>query len=309
MEYFLTFKAKFDCILNINNTNNILNYNDEIKFKVLLENKENFIINITARTKSENITSLNYEIHVLSKENSLEIISNNIKVYELNNEYLIELYNDVLIKDINILYSSNSILAYNTLKTHILSKNLNLELPFLFSNFSQKKVGSLNCFELSNNNLNYLVLLNNNTIVFSDFYNEMKVEKNSIKILSNIHDIAKHGKLTTIDTQTNNKSEEIVYTQKEPKLVKNYKLIPVAFLQALKVENIKLMKYYLSNELKEIGSLENYKEFFGDFKKCIFKFSNNNIVANLFYKKENSNIYFGKAFNFLIKENKIDKIN
>lgn len=306
MDYILKIKAKFNCNIIINSTTFNLENSDEIAFNLSLNENEKMIINVLPIKTNKNLESLNYEIEILRDNDELKVISNNVKIFKLKNEYLIELYEDVIIKDINILYSSNSTFIYNTIKTHFLNKNFNIELPDYFTIFENKKIANLSAFEFKNEEKKFLIIYTNSKILFSDYYNELKIEKNTIKILSNINDIAKHGKLTLIDTTNFNKTEEFVYTKNEPILIKNNKLIPLAFLQALKVKNIKLMKYYLNDNLKDVGSLQNYLEYFGDFKKCTFDFKND-IKANLFYENS-SNVLQGKTFDFNIINNKIDKI-
>lgn len=306
MDYILKIRAKFNCNIIINSITYNLENSDEIAFNLSLNENEKMIIDIFPTNTNKNLESLNYDIEILRNKNELKVISNNVKIFKLKNEYLIELYEDIIIKDINILYSSNSTFIYNTIKTHFLNKSLNIELPDYFTTFENKKIANLSAFEFKNEEKKFLILYTNSKILFEDYYNEMKTEKNTIKILSNINDIAKHGKLTLIDTTNFNKTEEFVYTKNEPKLVKNDKLIPLAFLQALKVKNIKLMKYYLNDSLKDVGNLQNYLDYFGDFKKCTFDFTNG-VKANLFYEND-SNILHGKTFDFNIINNKIDKI-
>lgn len=307
MEYIVTFKAKNACEIKTNNLRKSLNIDDEIKLALSVNNDEETIIYISPTERNENQENLSYEILIRNNNGQLKFISNNVKVYQIKNEYLVEIFNDVIIKDINILYSSNSTFSYNTIKTHLLFKNINIELPDCFDEIKSKNYGSITGFEFSKSTEKYLILLNNTKVLFSDYYNELKTEKNNLKILSNIHDIAKHGRLFTIDTSTQTIKEEIVYTQNKPKLVNNIKLIPLAFLQALKVKNFKLMKYYLSENLKEVGTLQNYIDFFQDYKKSTFTFSNNLVKANLFYQNS-KNSFYGKTFIFELSGNKIDKI-
>lgn len=306
MEYFFKFKAKFNCETIINSKSYLLNNDDEISFRILLKD-EKLKIQINPIEQNNKLESLSYDIEIIENNNDLKIISNNIKIFKMNKEYLIELYEKVIIKDINILFSSNSVLAYNTIKTHILGKNFNVELPDCFTFFTNKKIANLSAFEFKKDNKKYLTLFNNSSIIFSDYFNDIKLENNTIKILSNINDIAKHGRLISINTSNFEKKEEIVYTKNEPIFTKNNKLIPLAFLQALKVKNIKLMKYYLNDNLKEVGNLQNYEDYFGEFKKITLNF-NSFINANLFYPTKEPNIFQGKSFNFVLANGKIDKI-
>ena len=81
--------------------------------------------------------------------------------------------------------------------------------------------------------------------------------------------------------------------------VKNNKIIPFAFLQALKLDNFKLCSFYLSENLKEIASPEILKSFFKDFKKVEFL----DDIYLLFYEDNTS-----LAFNFKVENSKIVKI-
>ena len=82
----------------------------------------------------------------------------------------------------------------------------------------------------------------------------MSFSGGGIEILTNISDLAKHSIITSIYGKEITK--KTVYQFNHPKLTTSKKLIPIAFLQALKVENINLgLLNILSNSFFTIFSI------------------------------------------------------
>ena len=197
----------------------------------------------------------------------------------------------VLLNDINFS-------VYNTYCTNIILQNKNIKLKELYNIATYKKVNNNTIILLENELKKMVIVLHNNELIFKDYYSDIKISQ-KIEILSKINDISKHAIITTIENK--NITKKIVYLNNSPKLIFNDKLIPLTFIQAVKIENFKLCCYYLNNDLKQVCSLENLKFYFGDFVKVEPIISENSLV--LFYKDKSY-----KIFNFLINDHKICKI-
>lgn len=296
MEYILKIKTKFDCMLSLNDLHKRkLEENSFQTFKLSLKENETLTIFVEPTTKSENLI-LPYNIYIKNFNNSLNIESNSINILNYKNVYIINLEKLEVVKNMKVISSSQTYSVFNTFCTNVTLQNNTLSLPKLFENVESQKVG--NNTVLTFDNLYAFVFNNNNEILFNDFYNNMSFSGGGIEILTNISDLAKHSIITSIYGKEITK--KTVYQFNHPKLTTSKKLIPIAFLQALKVENINLAKHYLTEHLKDIATLDSLKSFFGDFVHL--ELDNNSIV--LFYKDKTH-----KIFSFEFSFDKISKIN
>jgi len=195
-----------------------------------------------------------------------------------------------------VILSSQSFSVFNTFCTNVTLQNNTISLPKLFKTCESQKFGANTILTFDNSYA--LIFTNNNEILFNDYISQISTINSSIEILTNLNDIAKHSIITTIHNK--DVSRKTVYMFDHPKLVTSKKLIPLAFLQALKIDNINLAKHYLTQHLKDIASLESLKSFFGDFSHL--ELDNNNVV--LFYGDKTY-----KIFSFEFSYDKISKIN
>jgi len=310
MEYIVKIKSEIDNLIVIDNfVKKIIKKNAFLTLKLQIENNENYIINVEPIENSNNLY-LPYKIFVENSNNVLKFSSNNIEVLSFENTYIINLKNLLATKDIQMLFSTNNYSIFNTYVTNIATKSQTINLPKLFNLSNTKKIGSntILCFTTANksnlnftnesvNNEKYVVILNSEEVIFKDYYEKLNSE-GQIEILSMVNDIARHAILTKIDNK--NILQKIVYQKNKPKLTNTPQIIPLAFLQALKINNIKLCKYYLSENLKEVANLEILKSYFGDYKKI--EFDNNRYI--LFY----GDLTY-KILEYEITNNKISKIN
>ena len=332
MEYFIKLKSDCDCLIVIDGfVKKMLKKNSFLQFYAKLENGENFIINVEPLEKTNDLR-FPYKIFVENNNNTLTFSSNNIDVMHYENKYIIKLKSLVIGKNFQVLSSTNSYSVFNTFVTNITTKNTTYSLPELFNLLETKKIGAntVLCFEkvnksgkkenffdlsknfISNSSLEqnilnasnniieeekFVVVFYSDEIIFKDYFVNINLDS-KIEILSALNDIAKHAIFTKIENKI--VTQKTVYLKNEPKLTKSTNIIPLAFLQALKINNIKLCKYYLNENLKEMASLEVLKNYFGDYKKT--EFDNNRYI--LFY---NDMSY--KIFEYEIENGKISKID
>ncbi len=296
MEYILKIKSNFDCMLSLNNFNRRKLEKDSFQtFKLELNSNENLTIFVEPTIKSENLI-LPYNIYIKNSNQGLIIESNSADVLSYKNVYLIKLEKLEVVKNMKVILSSQNFSVFNTFCTNVTLQNNTISLPKLFENVESQKSGANTVLTFDNS---YAIVFNNkNEILFNDHYNKLSIRNNSIDFCSNLCDIAKHSIITTI---TNNEiTNKTVYQFDHPKLTSSKKLIPIAFLQALKINNINLAKHYLTTHLKDIATLDSLKSFFGDFVNL--DLDGNNIV--LFYKDKTH-----KVFSFEFSFDKISKIN
>lgn len=112
---------------------------------------------------------------------------------------------------------------------------------------------------------NYLLIIDKQTLtpLVNTFCKQIEKNAHEITFLKHMHDIAKHGKVQTYNTQTNTLGDAyFVYLENEKVTTQNPVFIPYAFLEAVKVENYELAQDYLSDNLKSLGTPEHIKEFF-----------------------------------------------
>jgi len=299
MEYFIKLKSENKNLIQIDGfLKKVIDKNSFLTFSVDLNFNENFVINVEPLEKDENLYFA-YKIFVESTSEGLKITSPNIEVLSYDNYHIITLKSLIAVKNVSVLSSTNSYSVFNTTVTNITTKNATILLPKIFNLTNTKKVGgnTVLCFETPSKKQNYIVVLFNDEIIFKDYFNKI-ILNNKIEILSNLNDIAKHSILTTIENK--NITQKTVYCNNEPKLTFCPQVIPLAFLQALKLDNIKLCKYYLSENLKNVASLEMLKTYFSNYKKV--EFDNNKYI--LFYPDGSH-----KICNFSLENNKICKID
>ena len=296
MDYILKIKTKFDCMISLNNFNRRkLCENSFQTFKLTLNENENLTLFVEPITKSENLI-LPYNVYIKNSGTGLVIESSSAEIISYKNVYLITLEKVEVVKNMKVILSNQNYSVFNTFCTNITLQNQTIALPKLFENAECQKNGQNTILSFDNNYC--FVFSSNNQILFNDYYNGINIKNGSIEILTNLNDIAKHSIITTITN--NNISKKTVYQFSHPMLTNCKKIIPIAFLQALKVDNINLAKHYLTQHLSDIATKESLNSFFGDFKRI--DLDGENYV--LFYPDKTH-----KIFSFDFSFNKISKIN
>jgi len=299
MEFILKLKTKFNMIYNINNLKRKIDKDCFQTLKLNICNNESFIINVEPIVLKNKLL-FPYNVYVSCNNGKLDFESANIEVLNYKNTYVITFLCVEAVKDMKVMLSENNFSVFNTYCTNITSTGGTIKLPNLYEKVNLEKFNNYNILTFDEES-KFAVIILNGEIIFSDYYSKIKKDSKNINILTDLNDIAKHCKLTTIEGS--NKTEKFVYKYSEPKLTRCNKIIPLALLQALKVKNEKLCKHYLNGNLKDIASIESLNSFFGDFKKT--ELDGDNIV--LFYKDGEN--YYHKTFNFKLQDNKIYHID
>ncbi|MGN1208514.1 MAG: hypothetical protein ACI4TI_03500 [Christensenellales bacterium] len=296
MEYILKIKTTFDCMLSLNNSSRRKLESDSFQtFKLNLSDNENLTIFVEPTTKSENLI-LPYNLYIKNTNQGLNIESSSVNVLNYKNVYLIKLEKLEVVKNMKVLLSAQNYSVFNTFCTNVTLQNNTFALPSLFEKVESQKSG-VNTI-LTFDEKYAFIFAPSGEVLFNDEYSQMNIKNNEIEILTNLADIAKHSIITTI--RNKDVSTKTVYQLSHPKLTTSKKLIPIAFLQALKINNINLAKHYLTQHLQDIATLQSLKSFFGDYKKV--ELDGENIV--LFYDDKTH-----KIFSFEFYFDKISKIN
>lgn len=296
MEYILKIKTKFDCVISLNNLAKRKLEKDRFQtFKLNLQNNENLTIFVEPTEKTENLI-LPYNIYIKNLNTALNIESNSVGVLSYNNIYLLTLEKLEVVKNMKVIASNQNYSVFNTFCTNVTIQNATISFKELFENVDSSRVG--NNTILTFDNVYALIFNNKNRVLFNDYYAEINTKNGCIEILSHLNDIAKHSIITSICGD--NVTKKTVYQFNHPYFATSKKLIPVAFLQALKTNNENLAKHYLTQHLKDIATLDSLKSFFGDFVS-IDLFGDNFV---LFYADKSH-----KIFSFDFSFDKISKIN
>lgn len=296
MDYILKIKTDFDCMISLNSSYTKKLEKDSFQtLKLSLNDNENLTIFVEPTVKSENLI-LPYNVYIKNSTSSLNIESSSTEIYNYKNVYLIKLLKLEVVKNMKVILSEQNFSVFNTFCTNITLPNITIPLNVLFENVTVQKSGANKILLFDEK---YAFIFNNNfNVLFNDYYDKIDIKNNEISLISNLSDIAKHSILTTINGT--NIQKKTVYQFSHPKLTHSKKLIPIAFLQALKVDNINLAKHYLTQHLQDIATLDSLKSFFGDYKKL--ELDSENIV--LFYSDKTH-----KIFSFDFSFDKISKIN
>lgn len=150
-------------------------------------------------------------------------------------------------------------------------------------------------------------------IVLDEQFNELqnceveKIEQNEfqIKSLKKINDIAKHAIVKTINLNNLEQSEEYYVYLKDNAVIANHKkLVPYAFLEAIKIKNFNLAKEYLTPELSRKTQAEHLQNYFNNLSKIYYNsYLQNEYVINYTVLCDNY-----KSYDFTIINNQIDDI-
>ncbi len=124
-------------------------------------------------------------------------------------------------------------------------------------------------------------------------------ESDTLKVLINSCDIAKHGKVYEFNKSNYTCDSYLVYLVNSPNRPTNTQLIPMAFLQAIKCNNLSLAKSYMSNGDISDEQLTNY---FGTISDVYYNVYDTN---NINYTVVGDVI---KSYNFILNGDKIADI-
>lgn len=312
--YYLHIANDFDSCVMLNNNIVINNDNVDKNTISLATNKEELYFSYTPYS-NKNITYLPYaEKLKLSNINQ----ANHIKIIPFRNNHF-EIYFEKIeapnIKPSNIIVeeyfgklnivvlnnSSGNILFYENNK---LKKQLTCKLVTTAEITQIQNKIIVKCL-LEKNNY-YIAILNIDNLeilkeVVCDSYEE---NKNEIKCLTKLNDLAKHAKISSFNYQNGSEEEYNVYLNGSPTKTNSYLLIPYAFLEAIKVKNYNLARTYLCDNLSSVTNAH-LNEYFGIIEE-IYLDSYNIENFKIPYVIKNSNGF--ENVDFIVENNKILEI-
>lgn len=158
------------------------------------------------------------------------------------------------------------------------------------------------------NNKYFIMAINcqNFEVVYNQEVEKFEQNENEIKTLENINDIAKHGKVFSLYLkQPYTTYSYFVYMNNGVEPIMQPKLIPYAFLEAIKIKNYALAKQYLSEKLLKNTTDEHLDNYFYDLKDIHYNTYNDN--ENII----NYTLFCGdkiKSYDFSVYNAKIDDI-
>ena len=156
----------------------------------------------------------------------------------------------------------------------------------------------------------YNLFLNKNLqVAFEGKANKIEFDGNQIVTLNNVPDIARHGIVTAYALTENGfkKSKKYsVYTANSPTAPACIQALPLAFMEALNIENYTLARSYLHPNLSASLKNEHLRAYFGDYVEVTQTFNNTPFELSLVY---NGNPRFVKTYRFDVKDNRIFNID
>ena len=180
--------------------------------------------------------------------------------------------------------------------------------------FSTKTMGNnllIECL-LNNKKTCLIVLAFNGTFneYFFDTIDSLDFKNNVLTAFKYLHDIAKQGKIYTFKFGKNGAEfkEKTVYTDNKPHLTTDSRIIPYAFLEAVKAQNFNLARHYMAGQLSARLTNEHLKQFFKGavgIKQNLYVPGQPNAAALIFKNGQN---YTAKLYNFEIDNDKINNI-
>ena len=312
---FLHFKSSVPHQLIINGNNlNLVNNIDKHSTDILLSNR---ILYVTYIPVSDNITHLPLSFYIKNNESLISsskyvtIVPFGENHYEVHiKPFCYENYdNQVVLHSnsfdkyiINIINSDN----FSNITINKESKLIYTKKTSLLSNAYSKLINNLVLIEGEENSKIFICVLDEEgNIIFEKEVDSISEESNTLKILKKVDDLVAHGIIYTLNLKTKDITTNLVYTyNNEPKDIKQDTLIPLAFLECIKIINLKQSKTYLIESLQNVTN-SHFTEYFGNIEKIYF---NPYILSQ---KYVNYVIFDGtnyKSYNFIVENFKIKDI-
>lgn len=136
---------------------------------------------------------------------------------------------------------------------------------------------------------------------------ELEKDQNFITTYKKQNDTADHAVVSSYEIKNNfYETIKVVYNSNHPFITKHIGIIPLAFLEAIKLKNYKLARVYMSKTLGNKLNNNHLKTFFSDFVDIIKPpFENENSIEYMltYSNNSNQNTFFAKNFAFIFDEN------
>lgn len=182
-------------------------------------------------------------------------------------------------------------------------KNL---VSFPLSDVNIQKIGKCIFIFAKYNQKRYCFLFGNNKKIFSDIIEDYEIDNDNLTLIKSYSDMAKQGLLIKYNLNTFSSDSELIYFE-NPRIFHDNRLIPFAFLEAIKTKNTALARKYLGQNLNQRLDDEHLIAFFEPFEQVIqnmFIVTNNFSAATLNHKERKLNVY-----SFTIENDKIVNID
>ncbi len=153
----------------------------------------------------------------------------------------------------------------------------------------------------SNNPQKYLILFNNNRVVYCDKYIDIENKKNFLQIYAHNPNIFNVGKLLKYDFGTDVFDSKTVDDRMGERKQINNEFVIIYFLDAIKCGRIKYAYNQLSYELKSDVNIYALKKYFKPFDKYIYLHEQDSYIT-----LKNNKVT--GIYHFVVKDNLIDNI-
>ena len=303
MKFYTHISSTTPCTLSINGTNTYKLINPNFSWIDIFSKQDFFVSffpnesNIFMPTSTKALSNTPIDIIKIPYiNNHLELIYNPHKILTSKNDIIVL---EKKVGDVYIKITNNGKTFIN-----ILNKNqqtiLNKEIPDLLN--ITDEVSSYYLLQgITKHNTYYVVIidLNNNSLIFEDEFNIIESDSKNIKLLKFDNDLSQHGTVYIFDKKLHKYDNYAIYKNNKPNIVAKKELIPLAFLECIKLNDITLAKHYLKDNFV---SNEHITSFFGKITNIFF----NCYETNKLNYTVQTNEY--KSYNFEIENNKISDI-
>lgn len=254
--------------------------------------KESYYLPATIKTGNENLENVNI---IPYTNNNFEIVYTPSKMMCCNNETILYEKN---IDGMYIKITSNEKTFLN-ITSSIKGELLNKITPDIIT-INDEINNYIYIKAITKNNSFYAIVLHNQSILIEGVFDIIEEENKTIKFLKFTNDLSEHGIVNIFDKKTLGVDTYSVYKNNKPTTTSNPTLIPMAFLESIKVGDMTLAKYYLRDNFI---SNEHITSYFGKIQNIYLNTYNNDKIN---YTIHADNIF--KSYNFEIENGKITDI-
>ena len=314
-ENFLHFLSDTPCLLSINGKNvglidnitkleiDVLTKKDSIytSFNPISEKNNSIPFTFKLITNPKVLCDNNYIKVVPFPNNHYDIIMKPFYYYEISNPNI--LLNTMIGKFFV------SIITDNSTKITIYDGNnivFNLTTLKLKSARSEIKKDLLIIEGIVDNDTYYLLVIDTKTfdILHNDISNSIENSLENISSYKKLNDISHHAEIVKISISEKKLEKYHVYEDNSPHSPLNHLLIPMAFLESVKICDENLARQYL-HSFHSSTPIKKFNDFFGNIEE-IYVNRHDVIYDKINYTLFTNNQF--KNYNFIMEDNKIKDI-
>lgn len=312
---FLHFKSSIPFELKINGESLGLVDNVNRRSIDIVDNSS--ILYVTYMPVSRECSYVPYT-YIIDNSNELRVSNNNVEIIPYDGYHYDIIMSPILIENYNnekVTYSNNidkygiSIVSHSHSSTIVVlldnkiihSKNISN----ITNAYSDIKYNHL-VIEGECRDKIYLLVIEtkSNTILIDSLVDSIKENDHIMRAFVDTKDTLGHGIIHNINLKNSTIEDSLVYVDNKPKSVKQDSIIPLAFLECIKINNFKIAKTYLCDTMQNVSD-SHFTEYFGKIDSIHYNthcFKEN--VEN--YLIKTANIY--KSYNFILNQGKIQDI-